>query len=123
MLGLRVNLHTMTFEVLPSKRQEIVTELVSWHTKQSYTLREAVQLLGSLEHMCRYTKWGWVWFHGLRNSVRRVIQERGPIALRRYKQLGRQSVSAALLTHLAYHLDQLVQGVLAYHLDQLVQGV
>ena len=113
-LGFWVNSRTMTVEILPSKREEIVQELASWRTKQSYTLREAVQLLGVLEHMSRYTKWGRVWFHGLRNAVRRVIQERGPQAVRRFRRSGQiERLARALPAHLTYRLDALVQGAQA----------
>jgi hypothetical protein len=114
MLGFLVNSRTMTVEIHPSKREQIVLELELWCTKTSYTLREAVQLLGLLEHMSRYTRWGRVWFHGLQNAVRRIIQARGPMALRHFQKSGEADrLARALPAHLAYRLDKLVRGAQA----------
>ena len=69
-LGLLVDTHLMIVKLPSSKREKIFTMLSHWHAgRKSFTVLQAAQLLGSLEHVTTVAPWMRYLFDCLRHSL------------------------------------------------------
>lgn len=75
-LGLVVDTHLMTVELPEEKRAKIVEQLDHWHEKRkSFTVLQAAQLLGIIEHTAMVTPWIRYMLNSLRHSLLRALRE------------------------------------------------
>jgi hypothetical protein len=113
-LGYLINSRTMTVDILPNKREQIVAELARWMTMKSFTLREAAVLVGSLEHISRYNLWGRVWFFALRNAIRHMTEQCRRKAVAIFSRSGKLAYyQRALPSHLQHRVRGLCEKELA----------
>jgi hypothetical protein len=78
----------MTVGLHPTKRPEVVRLLSDWCSKRRFTLREAAQLVGLFDSLCRYQRWGRPYLASFQHAIRRELGRcyRLVIAQRRFKQ-------------------------------------
>jgi hypothetical protein len=112
LLGYQVNSRALTVGILFYKREQTVVILGSWLVRRSFTIRDAAELVGSLESISGYHRWGRTCFFTLQNILRSALRiryhqtkgyyDRHPeLATRIRKQL-----PASLLYRLAFLVDK-----------------
>lgn len=86
-LGLIVDTHLMIVELPETKRAKILEKIAHWHSgRKSFTVLQAAQLLGILEHAATIAPWLKYMFDCLRHSLlqalrkkhKQIIQEQTP---------------------------------------------
>jgi hypothetical protein len=65
-----VDSRRMTVGLHPTKRPEVVHLLSDWSAKRRFTLREAAQLVGFFDSLCRYQPWGRPYLASLHHAIR-----------------------------------------------------
>jgi hypothetical protein len=86
--GYLVDSRRMTVGLHPTKRPEVVRLLSDWCSKRRFTLRDAAQLVGLFDSLCRYQRWGRPYLASLQHAIRRELGRRYRLvfAQRRFKQ-------------------------------------
>ena len=74
-LGLVVDSHEMLVELPESKREKILQQLQHWHNgRKSFTLLQAAQLIGALEHAATVAPWLRYCYDSLRHSLLQALR-------------------------------------------------
>jgi len=101
--------------ILPlDKRERLVQLLTDWIDRKSYTLLEAAELHGLLNHAAKGNRRGRTYFFALQNSMRRSLQSRYH-QVRAYYQRSRKEQALKLLLpkHLHNRVDPLISREMA----------
>ena len=101
--------------ILPlDKRERLVQLLTDWIDRKSYTLLEAAELHGLLNHAAKGNRRGRTYFFALQNSMRRSLQSRYHQVRAYYKRNHKEQALRLLLPkHLHNRVDPLISREMA----------
>ena len=90
LVGRRFNSRILTVGLLPYKREQLATLLVTWSAMVSFDLLELSILLGTIENHTKYALWARCWYFALQNSMRRALFARHQILCRKHNRTTRE---------------------------------
>ena len=112
--GFMLDTRALTVDILDYKRDQVIEQLVRWTMMVHFTLREAAQIVGMLESLSRYTRWGRAWFFAFQNLMRDIITDRYYVARRIVERSGKRRKYEAMLTGtMRRRVDNLLQKEIA----------
>jgi hypothetical protein len=89
-LGFLFNSRRMSIGLTPERIEILVATLTGWLAKRNFTLLEAAQLLGTLQHATRVNRWVRPYFFALQNAIRHEIRKRYYQTMTIYKRKSMQ---------------------------------
>ena len=90
MVGRRFDSRTLSVGLLPHKLSQLLELLEAWMARATYGLLDIAHLLGVLENHTKYARWARCWCCALQNAVRRALQARYHIVMRRFNRQQRE---------------------------------
>jgi hypothetical protein len=111
MVGYMVDSRTMTVEVLDYKRDQLTAQLDEWlaPTRQTFSLKDASTLLGTLEHVTRFLQWARPLMFTLQNALHTSLIRRYHFVKRNGRiERARDSLQRQLPRSLHYRLSSLL---------------